>query len=146
MKEAKEALGKELCQGKEKTSEMLAGLEEKLEGAGRSQEGLERQLRTCRAELAQVRLERDVLRGACEDSRANAEWSMPLVAHHAALAESKRLFDELKAQFESEKARLVARLQAFETGQPESEKRVIALTAQRDHFKMQAHDLNKAIK
>lgn len=83
--------------------------------------GLEGKLTECHTELLTLKGRYSVLSEQYEKMQQGADRLIPLSVHSAAVNECKRLFEELKTQYEHERERFVRKLATLETDRPRLE-------------------------
>lgn len=83
--------------------------------------GLEAKLTECHTELLTLRGRYSVLSEQYERLQQGADRLIPLSVHNAAVNECKRLFEELKLQYEQERERYVRKVAVLKTDKPRLE-------------------------
>ena len=101
---------------------------------------------TYKTELSNLQGKYEILSEGYEKLKNNSEKTMPISVHNSTVEECKRLFEELKYQYETEKKKLNTRIKQLEESQPENEKQLIVVTAERDQLKAQVKSLEKNLK
>lgn len=146
VKEQNELLNKQVTLLKQKLLEIHAVYEQKVESMSRDNDKIHKDFLACKSELSNIQGKYEILNEGFEKLKHNNERMMPVSVHTAAVDECKRLFEELKSQHELEKQKLVNRIKFLEETQPENEKQLIIITAERDQLKTSVKNLEKSLK
>lgn len=146
VKEQNDLLVKQSAIQKQKIQEIHSVYEHKVESMSQDNNKLYKDYLACKTELSNLKGKYEILNEGYEKLKNNSEKTMPVSVHNAAIDECKRLFEELKQQYESEKKKSCARLKQLEEILPENEKLLITITAERDQLKVQDRNLEKNLK
>lgn len=98
------------------------------------------------SELSNLRGKYEVLSKEFEKVKNKEEQTVPTIVHTAAIEECKTLLEELKHQYESEKRNLSNHIKRIEENQPENEKQLVMITAERNHLKTLVERLGSNLK
>ncbi|XP_046739133.1 centrosomal protein of 89 kDa [Diprion similis] len=146
VKEQNDLLMKQVALLKQKLVEIHAVYEKKVESMSRDNEKIHNDFLVCKSELSNIQGKYEILNEGYEKLKHNNERTMPVSVHTAAIDECKRLFEELKSQYELEKQKLVNKIKYLEETQPENERQLIIITAERDQLKTTVKCLEKNFK
>lgn len=146
VKEQNDILGKQVSLQKQKLLEIHAVYEQKVESMSRDNERIHKDFLACKSELSNIQGKYEILNEGYDKLKHNNDKTMPVSVHTAAIDECKRLFEELKSQYEMEKQKLNNRIKYLEETQPENEKQLILATAERDQLKTASKNLEKNLK
>ncbi|XP_015117144.1 protein Cep89 homolog isoform X2 [Diachasma alloeum] len=146
IKEENEILTKQASLQKQKLHEIHSIYEKKVESMSQDNNQLHATYIACKTELSNVQGKYEILNEAFEKLKKNSERTMPVSVHSEAIEECKRLFEELKSQYETEKRKLLGQLKKFEETNPENEKMLAVVIAERDQLKVLAKNLEKNLK
>ncbi|XP_034254503.1 centrosomal protein of 89 kDa isoform X2 [Thrips palmi] len=108
--------------------------------------GLEAKLTECHTELLTLRGRYSVLSEQFERLQQGADRLIPLSVHNSAVNECKRLFEELKTQYEQERDRYVRKVAALETDKPRLEAALETHTANHSSLEATNRALEKLLK
>lgn len=101
---------------------------------------------SCKTELGNVLGKYEILNEGYEKFKSNTEKTMPVSVHNAAVEECRRLFEELKSQYGMEKKKLSLQITQLQESQPDIEKQLITVTAERNQAKIFCKTLEKNLK
>ncbi|XP_011305103.1 centrosomal protein of 89 kDa [Fopius arisanus] len=146
IKEENDILTKQASLQKQKLHEIHSIYEKKVESMSQDNNQLHATYIACKTELSNVQGKYEILNEAFEKLKKNSEKTMPVSVHSEAIEECKRLFEELKSQYETEKRKLLGQLKRFEETTPDNEKMLAVVTAERDQLKLLARNLEKNLK
>ncbi|XP_057325319.1 protein Cep89 homolog isoform X1 [Microplitis mediator] len=146
VKEENDILTKQASLHKQKLHEIHSIYEKKVESMSRDNNKLHSDYVSCKTELSNLQGKYEILSDGYEKLKKNSEKTMPVSVHSDAIEECKRLFEELKTQYETEKRKLLSQLKRFEESNPENEKLIATLTAERDHLRYLTKNLEKSLK
>lgn len=146
IKEQNDLLTKQTNMQKQKLQEIHSVYEHKVETMSQDNNKLHKEYLTCKAELSNLQGKYEILNEGYEKLKNNSEKTMPVSVHNASVEECKRLFEELKFQYENDKKKLTSKIKLLEESQPENEKQLILITAERDQLKTQLKSLEKTYK
>ena len=146
IKEQNDLLTKQTNFLKQKLQEIHSVYEHKVESMSQDNNKLHKEYLTCKTELSNLQGKYEILNEGYEKLKSNSEKTMPVSVHNSTVEECKRLFEELKHQYETDKRKLNAKIKQLEETQPENEKQLIVVTAERDQLKLQAKSLEKNLK
>lgn len=146
IKEHNDLLGKQINLQKQKLQELHSVYEQKVESMSQDNNKLRKDYAHCKSELSNMRGKYEIISQEYEKFNANVEKTMPISVHNKAVEECRRLFEELKQQYESEKKKLNARIERFEEVIPENEKQIGIITAERDRLKNLVTSLEQNLK
>lgn len=108
--------------------------------------GLEAKLTECHTELLTLRGRYSVLSEQYERLQQGADRLIPLSVHNAAVNECKRLFEELKTQYEQERDRYVRKIASLETDKPRLEAALETHTANHSSLEATNRALEKVLR
>lgn len=143
MKEQNDLLIKQSAVQKQKIQEIHSVYEQKVESMSQDNNKLHKEYLACKTELSNLKGKYEILNEGYEKLKNNSEKTMPVSVHNSAIDECKRLFEELKHQYESEKKKLNTRIKQLEEILPENEKQLITLTAECDQLRLQVKNFEK---
>ncbi|XP_012253670.2 centrosomal protein of 89 kDa isoform X1 [Athalia rosae] len=146
VKEQNDLLTKQVSLQKQKLLEIHTVYEQKVESMSRDNEKIHKDFLACKTELSNIQGKYEILYEGYDKLKHNNERTMPVSVHTAAVEECKRLFEELKSQYELEKQKLTNRIKYLEETQPENEKQLIIVTTERDQLKTFVKSLEKNLK
>ncbi|XP_066583818.1 centrosomal protein of 89 kDa-like [Prorops nasuta] len=146
IKEQNDALLKQTSIQKQKLQEIHSVYEKKVESMSQDNNKLHKEYITCKSELSSLQGKYEILCEGYEKLKSTSDKIMPVSVHNAAVEEFKRLFEELKLQYESEKKKLNQRIKQLEDSQPDNDKELIMITAERDQMKITMKNLEKKFK
>ncbi|XP_046415937.1 centrosomal protein of 89 kDa isoform X1 [Neodiprion fabricii] len=146
VKEQNDLLIKQVSLLKQKLVEIHAVYEKKVESMSRDNEKIHNDFLACKSELSNIQGKYEILNEGYEKLKHNNERTMPVSVHMAAIDECKHLFEELKSQYELEKQKLLNKIKYLEETQPENERQLIMVTAERDQLKTTVKCLEKNLK
>lgn len=146
IKEQNDLLTKQTNMQKQKLQEIHSVYEHKVETMSQDNNKLHKDYLSCKAELSNIQGKYEILNEGYEKLKSNSEKTMPVSVHNASVEECKRLFEELKYQYENDKKKLTVKIKLLEESQPENEKQLIMATAERDQLKMQMKSSEKNYK
>ncbi|KAK3922057.1 Centrosomal protein of 89 kDa [Frankliniella fusca] len=112
---------------------------------GRARE-LEAKLTECHTELLTLRGRYSVLSEQFERLQQGSDRLIPLSVHNAAVNECKRLFEELKLQYEQERERFARKVAALETDKPRLEAALETQTANHSSLEASNRALEKLLR
>ncbi|XP_033327015.2 uncharacterized protein LOC117220796 [Megalopta genalis] len=96
--------------------------------------------------LSNLKGKYEVLSKEFEKIKNREEQSVPSSVHAAAIDECKTLLDELKHRYETEKRNLSNQIKRIEENQPENEKQLVMVTAERNHLRSRVMSLETSLK
>lgn len=131
---------------KQKIQEIQSVYEQKVKSMSQDNNELHKENLECKTELSNLKGKYEVLNTGYDTLKSKFEKSMPVSVHNTAIEECKRLFEELKQQYESDKKKLSTRVKYLDEIQPENERCLNTLTVERDHLKVQARNSEKNLK
>ncbi|XP_034950632.1 protein Cep89 homolog isoform X2 [Chelonus insularis] len=146
IKEENDILTKQATLQKQKLHEIHSIYEKKVESMSQDNNKLHTDYINCRTELSNLQGKYEILNEGYEKLKRNSERTMPVSVHSDAIEECKRLFEELKIQYETEKKKLLTQLKRLEEINPENEKLIASLTTERDHLRYLTKNLEKNLK
>lgn len=146
IKEENDILMKQASLQKQKLHEIHSIYEKKVESMSHDNNQLHATYIACKTELSNIQGKYEILNEAFEKLKKNSEKTMPVSVHTEAIEECRRLFEELKSQYETEKRKLLGQLKRFEETNPENEKLLAVVTAERDQLKHLTRNYEKNIK
>ncbi|XP_074102809.1 centrosomal protein of 89 kDa isoform X1 [Cotesia typhae] len=146
VKEENDIFRKQVSLHKQKLLEIHSIYEKKVESMLQDNNKLHRDYVSCKTELSNLQGKYEILSDGYEKLKKNLEKTMPVSVHSDAIDECKRLFEELKTQYDTEKRKLLSQLKKFEELNPENEKLIATLTAERDHLRYLTKNLEKSLK
>ncbi|KAK2586039.1 hypothetical protein KPH14_012041 [Odynerus spinipes] len=146
IKEQNDTLTQQVTYHKQKLQELQSLYERKIESLTHENKNLNKELVSCKTELSNLQGKYKVLNEGYEMLKNNTDKMMPVHVHTAAVEECKRLFEELKSQYESEKKKLSSRIKQLEESQPDNEKQLATVTAERNHLKNLTKTLERNLK
>lgn len=134
---------KQVSLHKQKLNEIHSIYENKVTSMSQDNNKLHGDYIACHAELSNLQGKYEILNDGYEKLKKNTEKTMPVSVHTDAIEECKRLFEELKTQYETEKRKLSNQLKRLEELNPENDRVIATLTAERDHLKYLSKNLEK---
>ncbi|XP_058793713.1 protein Cep89 homolog [Phymastichus coffea] len=137
IKEHNDLLSRQIALQRQKLQEVHAVYERKVESMSEDNGKLHKDYTQCKTELSNLKGKYEIMSQEYEKFNANIEKTMPVSVHNKAVEECRRLFEELKQQYDSEKKKLNNRIKYLEEIVPENEKQIAILTAERDQLKNQ---------
>lgn len=146
VKEQNDLLTKQSALQKLKLQEIHTLYEKKVESMSRDNNKLHADYLACSTELSNLRGKYEILNDGYEKLKNNTDKTMPVSVHTSAIEECKRLFEELKTQYDCEKRKLVDQLKRLEESSPNNERQLVIVTAERDQLRRQTRNLEKSLK
>ncbi|CAK9820976.1 Protein Cep89 homolog [Anthophora plagiata] len=146
LKNHHDILKKETAELKREANDIRSSYELKMEVILRRNEMLKKELATNATELSNLRGKYEILSKEFEKVRNKEGQTVPTIVHTTAIEECKMLLDELKSQYESEKRNLCSHIKRIEEIQPENEKQLIMVIAERNHLKGLVENLETNLK
>ncbi|KAI4482382.1 hypothetical protein M0804_008933 [Polistes exclamans] len=146
VKEQNDTLVQQVYNHKQKFEEFQSLYERKIESLTQENKTLHKEIVTFKTELSNLQGKYKIVNEGYEMLKNNSDKTMPVHVHIAAVDECKRLFEELKSQYESEKKKLSTRIKQLEESQPDNEKQLVTVTAERNHLKNLTKTLERNLK
>ena len=146
LKKQNDSLQKESAVLRRDASEVRSTYELKVEAILSRNEVLKREHMTATSELSNLKGKYEVLSKEFEKMKSKGEQTVPTSVHTSAIDECRTLLDELKYRYESEKRNLSNQIKRMEENQPENEKELIMVTAERNHLKSLVGSLERNLK
>lgn len=146
LKNQNDILKKEAANVKRETDDIRSSYELKMEVILKCNEALKKEYTTTASELSNLRGKYEILSKEFEKMKGKGDQTVPIAVHTTAIEECKTLLDELKFQYESEKRNLCNHIKRIEENQPENEKQLIMVTAERNHLKGLVENLETTLK
>ncbi|CAG5108781.1 Similar to CEP89: Centrosomal protein of 89 kDa (Homo sapiens) [Cotesia congregata] len=146
VKEENDIFRRQVSLHKQKLLEIHSIYEKKVESMSQDNNKLHSDYVSCKTELSNLQGKYEILSEGYEKLKKNSEKTMPVSVHSDAIDECKRLFEELKTQYDTEKRKLLNQLKKFEELNPENEKLIATLTAERGHLRYLTKNLEKSLK
>ncbi|XP_043521368.1 centrosomal protein of 89 kDa-like [Frieseomelitta varia] len=146
LKKQNDILRKEAANIKRETNDIHSSYELKMEVILKCNETLKKEYTTSASELSNLRGKYEILSKEFEKMKGKENQTVPTIIHTTAIEECKTLLDELKHQYESEKRNLCNHIKRIEENQPENEKQLIMVTAERNHLKGLVENLETTLK
>lgn len=146
LKNQNDILKKEAASVKRETDDIRSSYELKMEVILKCNEALKKEYTTTASELSNLRGKYEILSKEFEKMKGKGNQTVPIAVHTTAIEECKTLLDELKYQYESEKRNLCNHIKRIEENQPENEKQLIMVTAERNHLKGLVENLETTLK
>ena len=134
LKKQNDSLQKESAVLRRDASEIRSTYELKIEAILSRNQVLKREHMTVTSELSNLKGKYEVLSKEFEKMKSKGEQSVPTSVHTSAIDECRTLLDELKYRYESEKRNLCNQIKRMEENQPENEKELVMVTAERNHL------------
>ncbi|CAD1476421.1 unnamed protein product, partial [Heterotrigona itama] len=144
LKNQNDILKKEAANIKREINDTHSSYELKMEVILKYNETLKKEYTTSASELSNLRGKYEIL--SKEFEKMKGKESVPTIIHTTAIEEYKTLLDELKHQYESEKRNLCNHIKRIEENQPENEKQLIMVTAERNYLKGLVEKLETSVK
>lgn len=145
-KKQNDFLQKKTIDLKREANEIRSSYELKMEVILKRNEVLKKEHALSVSELSNLRGKYEVLSKEFEKVKNKEEQTVPTIVHTAAIEECKTLLEELKHQYESEKRNLSNHIKRIEENQPENEKQLVMITAERNHLKTLVERLGSNLK
>ena len=146
IKEQNDLLTKQAGLHKLKLQEIHSLYENKVASMSQDNNKLHADYLACTTEFSNIRGKYEILSDAYEKLKKNTEKTMPVSVHTSAIEECKRLFEELKMQYDSEKRKLMDQVKRLEESNPNNERQLVIVTAERDQLRRQSKNLEKNLK
>ncbi|XP_076672203.1 uncharacterized protein LOC143371143 isoform X2 [Andrena cerasifolii] len=146
LKKQNDSLQKESAVLRRDASEIRSTYELKMEAILSRNEVLKREHMTATSELSNLKGKYEVLSKEFEKMKSKGEQTVPTIVHTTAIDECRTLLDELKYRYESEKRNLSNQIKRMEENQPENEKELIMVTAERNHLNTLIGSLERNLK
>ncbi|XP_076302685.1 uncharacterized protein LOC143221029 [Lasioglossum baleicum] len=146
LKKQNDILKKETTDVKRETHDIRSSYELKMEVILKCNEALKKEHTSTVSELSNLRGKYEVLSKEFEKLKSKEDQTVPTVVHTNAIEECKTLLDELKYQYESERRNLCNHIKRIEENQPENEKQLIMVIAERNHLKGLVDNLERSLK
>ncbi|XP_047367861.1 protein Cep89 homolog [Vespa velutina] len=146
IKEQNDKVTQQVVNHKQKLQELQSLYERKIESLAQENKSLHKEVVTYKTELSNLQGKYKIINEGYEMLKSNSDKTMPVHVHVAAVDECKRLFEELKSQYESEKKKLSTRIKQLEESLPDNEKQFVTVTAERNHLKNLTRTLERNLK
>ncbi|KAG6798833.1 centrosomal protein of 89 kDa [Apis mellifera caucasica] len=146
LKKQNDVLKKETLNIKRETNDIRSSYESKIEVILKCNEALKKEHTITVSELSNLRGKYEILSKEFEEMRNKEQQTVPTTVHVTAIEECKILLDELKYQYENEKRDLCNHIKHIEEIQPENEKKLIMVIAERNHLKGLVNNLETTLK
>lgn len=146
LKKQNDTLKKETLNIKRETNDIRSSYESKIEVILKCNETLKKEHTITVSELSNLRGKYEILSKEFEEMRNKEQQTVPATVHVTAIEECKILLDELKYQYENEKRNLCNHIKHIEEIQPENEKKLIMVIAERNHLKGLVNNLETTLK
>ncbi|XP_035727757.1 centrosomal protein of 89 kDa-like [Vespa mandarinia] len=146
IKEQNDKVTQQVVNHKQKLQELQSLYERKIESLTQENKSLHKEVITYKTELSNLQGKYKIVNEGYEMLKNNSDKTMPVHVHVAAVDECKRLFEELKSQYESEKKKLSTRIKQLEESLPDNEKQLVTVTAERNHLKNLTRTLERNLK
>lgn len=146
VKEQNDLLTKQMIMHKDKLQEVHSVYERKVESMSQDNNKLQKDYLACKTELSNLSGKYEILNESYEKLKGNSEKTVPVSVHNSAVDECRRLFEELKYQYEAEKKKLNSKLRQYEETIPDNEKQLLTVTTERDHLQLLNGKLEKSLK
>ncbi|KAL2749492.1 centrosomal protein of 89 kDa [Vespula maculifrons] len=146
IKEQNDTVTQQAVHHKQKLQELQSLYERKIESLTQENKSLHKEVVTYKTELSNLQGKYKIVNEGYEILKSNSDKTMPVHVHVAAVDECKRLFEELKLQYESEKKKLTTRIKQLEESLPDNEKQLVTVTAERNHLKNLTKTLERDLK
>ncbi|XP_043267193.1 centrosomal protein of 89 kDa isoform X2 [Venturia canescens] len=146
VKQQNDLLTKQIAVQKIQIQDIHGLYEKKVESMSQDNNKLHTDYLACTTELSNLRGKYEILNEGYEKLKKNTEKTMPVSVHTSAIEECKRLFEELKVQYDSDKKKLTEQVKHLEESNPQSERQLVIITAERDQLKRQTKILEKNLK
>lgn len=146
IKEENDTVAQQVVNHKQKLEELKSLYERKIESLAQENKSLNKDVVNYKTELSNLQGKYKIVNEGYELLKVNSDKTMPVQVHVAAVDECKRLFEELKSQYESEKRKLSARIKQLEESLPDNEKEIVTVTAERNHLKNLTKTLERNLK
>ncbi|XP_076239871.1 uncharacterized protein LOC143182622 [Calliopsis andreniformis] len=144
LKKQNNLLQKEIIDLKGEANEIRSSYELKIEMISKDNDVLKREHTATLSELNNLKGKYEILSKEFEKVKNKEEQTVPTRVHTSAVEECKTLLDELKYRYEVEKRNLQNQIKHMEENQPENEKQLVMVTAERNHLKtlVESHERN----
>lgn len=129
-----------------KLHEIHSVYEKKVELMSKDYNKLQSDCLACKIELSNLQGKYEVLNDNYEKIKKNSEKTMPVFVHNQAIEECKKLLEELKCQYDTEKRKLLDQLKKHEENDPGDGKVLAITTAERDQLRQQIKNLEQKLK
>lgn len=146
IKEQNDTVTQQVVNHKQKLEELKSLYERRIESLTQENKSLHKDVVTYKTELSNLQGKYKIVNEGYEMLKGNSDKTMPVQVHVAAVDECKRLFEELKSQYESEKRKLSTRIKQLEESLPDNEKQLVTVTAERNHLKNLTKTLERNLK
>ncbi|XP_076629261.1 uncharacterized protein LOC143345756 isoform X1 [Colletes latitarsis] len=146
LKKQNDVLQKETGGLKREANEICSLYETKMEAILKRNEVLRKEHAMSASELSNLRGKYEILNKEFEKVKNKEEQTVPTIVHTTAIEECKTLLEELKHQYETEKRNLSSHIKRMEENQPEKEKELVMITAERNHLKTLVERLESNLK
>ncbi|XP_054002783.1 protein Cep89 homolog [Hylaeus anthracinus] len=146
LKKQNDILQKETIGLKKEAKEICSLYEAKMEAILKRNEALKKEHTISASELSNLKGKYEILSKEFEKVKNKEEQTVPAIVHTTAIEECRTLLEELKHQYESEKRNLCNHIKRMEENQPENEKQLVMITAERNHLKILVDKLESNLK
>ncbi|XP_078037741.1 uncharacterized protein LOC144470451 [Augochlora pura] len=146
LKKQNDLLEKENAELQKELRETRSSYESKVQTMLEHHELLKKEHAISVSTLSNLRGKYEVLSKEFEKIKNREEQSVPSNVHAAAIDECKTLLDELKHRYETEKRNLSNQIRRLEENQPEKEKQLVMVTAERNHLRSLVMSLETSLK
>ncbi|XP_076655706.1 centrosomal protein of 89 kDa [Halictus rubicundus] len=146
LKKQNDLLLKENADLQKESKEIRSLYESKIHAVLERNETLKKEHAVGTSELSNLKGKYEILSKEFEKIKSREEQSVPSSVHAASIDECKSLLDELKHRYETEKRGLSNQIKRLEENQPENEKQLVLVTAERNHLKSLVTSLETSLK
>ncbi|XP_017877701.1 centrosomal protein of 89 kDa-like isoform X2 [Ceratina calcarata] len=146
LRKQNDAMKKEAIDVKREANDVRRSCELKVDIILKHNEALKKDLSATVTELSNLRGKYEVLDKEFGKMKSKEEQTVPASVHTTAIEECKTLLDDLKYQYENEKRNLCNHIKRIEESQPENEKQLIMVMAERNHLKDLTDNLERNLK
>nr|CAD7199430.1 unnamed protein product [Timema douglasi] len=146
MQEQNQLLTGQLQLQKDKLQDLTLSCQEKIVSLTSECDSLKERYHHCRGELLAAQGQLSVLREEYDSVRKDSENKVPFSVHTAAVSECRRLLDELKLKYETERSQLSNQVIALQRDKPELEAKLAGLGADKKQHHSQVAALERLLK
>ncbi|CAH1162877.1 unnamed protein product [Phaedon cochleariae] len=145
-KDQNDVLIKKCSIKQDRVEEVLKVYEAKVEQMKRDFEVLHREFMRCRTENAAIKEKNKSLTDAQEEFRTQIHNFIPLSLHNSSVNECKKWYEELKVQYENEKAKLLKNIESHSKLIEELNKDIVLHKGARDTLELKTVQMEEHIK
>ncbi|XP_069683076.1 centrosomal protein of 89 kDa isoform X3 [Periplaneta americana] len=131
---------------KDKLQEIQTVYDERVAELTKDNEMLVNKFHQYRGDLLTMKGQYSVLREEYDKLKKDAENKVPFAVHSASVSECRRLFEELKAKYETDKTHLTSQVQELQAEKPHLEVQLANVTSENKRLQIHVKTLDRLLK